>query len=190
MSYSECVDYIRSDYYRITGRSNASLLRMWMAGILDVGFRSLFWWRLSKCNNKLVGEVGRVVSRWINVRHKISIERDTEIGYGFRIVHGGPVVINCSAVIGDNVDLYQFSTIGSMYLHAAHIGNEVYIGPSVCIVENVTIGDGVTIGAGAVVVKDVESGVTVAGNPAYVISRKEPGRLINHKWSRTMNHNK
>lgn len=190
MSYRECVDYIRSDYYRITGRSHDSLLRMWMAGVLDVGFRFLFWWRLSKCSNLFVGGVCRLIARWINVRHKIGIERDTEIGYGFRIVHGGPVVINCSAVIGDNVDFYQFSTVGSMYLHAAHIGNEVYIGPSVCIVEDVTIGDGVTIGAGAVVVKDVEAGVTVAGNPAHVISRKEPGRLIFHKWDRSVNHNK
>lgn len=69
------------------------------------------------CRNATIsygGGAGRLFSRWINVRHKISIERDTEIGYGFRIVHGGPVVINCSAVIGDNVDLYQFSTIGSM----------------------------------------------------------------------------
>ena len=80
-------------------------------------------------------------------------------------MHGGPVAVNASAVIGDNVDLYQFTTIGSMTLHAAHIGNNVYIGPSVCIVENVTIGDGVTIGAGAVVVKDVEPGATVAGKP-------------------------
>lgn len=190
MSYRECVDYIRSDYYRITGRSNDSMLRMWMAGVLDVGFRFLFWWRLSKCSNIFVWRVSRLLSRWINVRHKISIERDTEIGYGFRIVHGGPVVINASAVIGDNVDFYQFSTVGSMFLHAAHIGNDVYIGPSVCIVEDVTIGDGVTIGAGAVAVKDVEAGVTVAGNPAHDISRKKPGRLINNKWSRTMNHNK
>lgn len=190
MSYSECVDYIRSDYYRITGRRQDNMLRMWMAGVLDVGFRFLFWWRLSKCSNIFVGGVGRLFSRWINVRHKISIERDTEIGYGFRIVHGGPVVINASAVIGDNVDFYQFSTVGSMFLHAAHIGNEVYIGPSACIVEDVTIGDGATIGAGAVVVKDVEPGVTVAGNPAHEISRKEPGRLIFHKWDRSMNHNK
>ena len=61
---------------------------------------------------------------------------------------------------------------------------------SVCIVEDVTIGDGVTIGAGSVVVKDVEAGVTVAGNPAHVISRKEPGRLIFHKWDKAMNHKK
>ena len=76
------------------------------------------------------------------------------------------MVINCSAVIGDNVDLYQFSTIGSMYLHAAHIGNEVYIGPSVCIVENVTIGDGVTIGAGAVVADNVPDHALMLGVPA------------------------
>ena len=94
------------------------------------------------------------------------------------------MVVNSSAVLGDNIDLYQYTTIGSMFLHAAHIGNNVYIGPSVCIVENVNIGDGATIGAGAVVVKDVEAGATVAGNPAKVISHNEPGRLVNNKWQR------
>lgn len=63
MTIKEAMDYIRSDYYRITGRSNASLLRMWMAGILDVGFRFLFWWRLSKCYNRLVGETVRELQR-------------------------------------------------------------------------------------------------------------------------------
>ena len=83
-------------------------------------------------------------------------------------------MINASAVIGDNVDIYQYTTIGSSLFHAAQIGNNVYIGPSVCIVEDVKIGDGATIGAGTVVVKDVDAGATVAGNPAKVISHKEP----------------
>lgn len=116
-------------------------------------------------------------------RHHIMIERDTQIGYGFRIVHGGPVVVNCSARIGSNVDMYQYSTIGSSSLRAADIGDEVYIGPSVCIVEDVKVGRGATIGAGAVVVKAVEAGTTVAGNPAREISRKEPGRLVLKKWN-------
>ena len=97
-------------------------------------------------------------------------------------MHNGPIVINVSAEIGDNVDIYQYSTIGSMSLHAAKIGNNVYIGPSVCIVEDVKIGDGATIGAGAVVVKDVDAGTTVAGNPARVISHKEPGRFVWRCW--------
>lgn len=92
------------------------------------------------------------------------------------------MVVNSSAVLGDNIDLCQFTTIGSVCLHGAHIGDNVYIGPGVCIVEGVKIGDGATIGAGAVVVKDVAAGETVAGNPAKVISRKEPGRLVYNKW--------
>ena len=49
------------------------------------------------------------------------------------------------------------------------IGNTVWIGGSVTILPGVTIGDNVTIGAGSVVVKDIPSGVVVAGNPAKII---------------------
>ena len=147
----------------------------------------MFWFRLEQCNNVLLRTFARMVCFTLSYWLHINIDRHTQIGYGFFIVHGGPVVINVSAKIGNNVDMYQFSTIGSSCLHAATIEDEVYIGPSVCIVEDVHIGKGATIGAGAVVVKDVEPGVTVAGNPAHVISRKEPGRLIFHKWDRSMN---
>ena len=187
MSFQACVDYIRSDYYRITGRRDDCLLRMFLAGIQAIGFRFLFWFRLAKCRNVIVGTMARLLYLFLGQLHHIAIQRDCRIGYGMRIVHGGPVVVNSSAVIGDNVDLFQFSTIGSSFCHAAHIGNNVYIGPNVCIVEDVTIGDGVTIGAGAVVVKDVEPGLTVAGNPAKVISHKEPGRLIWRQWNKDWN---
>ena len=181
MIYKECLDYIRSDYYRITGRKNVGLFRMWASTFLNVGFHFLLWLRLSNWG------IGRILYQIIgNISH-ISIQRQTKIGYGFYIVHSGPIVINASAVIGDNVDVYQYSTIGSSWLNGATIGDNVYIGPSVCIVENVKIGNGVTIGAGAVVVKDVEEGCTVAGNPAKVISHKEPGRLVWKRWNRDWN---
>lgn len=99
-------------------------------------------------------------------------------------------MINSSTKIGNNVNICQNATIGSLNHHAAEIGDEVYIGPSVCIVEHVKIGRGATIGAGAVVVKDVEAGTTVAGNPAHEISRKEPGRFIWRKWNREWNKEK
>ena len=186
MTYTQCKDYIRSDYFRMTGVLTDSFLKLFLSTILDAGYRFMFWFRLTKCSNKLIASVSRLFYFFIGQMHHFAIPRTADIGYGFRIIHSGPVVIN-SAHIGDNVNMGQFSTIGSLRNHAAIIGNEVYIGPSVCIVEDVHIGDGVTIGAGAVVVKDIEGGVTVAGNPAKVISYKEPGRFIWKKWNRDWN---
>ena len=186
MRYIECLDYIRSDYYRITGRRNVGISSMWLSTLFDGGFHFLFWLRLSNCNNLLLG-VSRFIYQIIGLILHISIHRQTKVGYGLRIVHNGSIVINVSATIGDNVDIYKNTTIGSMFLKAAQIGNNVYIGPSVCIVEDVKIGDGVTIGAGAVIVKDVEAGTTVAGNPTKVISHKEPGRLVWRSWNREWN---
>lgn len=57
MTYKECLDYIRSDYYRITGRKNVGLFRMWSSTLLDRGFHFLFWLRLSNCNNFLLGGI-------------------------------------------------------------------------------------------------------------------------------------
>lgn len=187
MTYKECLDYIRSDYYRIRAKRDVGIFKMWFTTLLDRGFHFLFWLRLSYCNNIILGGVARFLYQILGAMTQISVQRHTKIGYGLRIVHNGPIVINVSASIGDNVDIYQYTTIGSMFLHAAQIGNNVYIGPSVCIVEDVKIGDGVTIGAGAVIVKDVEEGCTVAGNPAKVISHKEPGRLIWRRWNREWN---
>lgn len=183
MTLKACIDYIRSDYYRITGRKNDCLLKMWAKTILDTGFHFLFWFRLAKCDNFLIMGGGRIFSRLIGTINHICIERVTNIGYGFRIVHGGPVVINASAVIGNNVDIYQFCSIGSQFFTAAEIQDDVFISPNVCIVEHVRIGKGATIGAGSVVVKDVADGATVAGNPAKTISNKTPGRLILNKWN-------
>ena len=78
-------------------------------------------------------------------------------------------MINGTAIIGNNVNLSQFTTIGSNRDKAAYIGDNVYIGPSVCIVENVCIGNCANIGAGAVVVKDVPQNATVAGVPAVIV---------------------
>ena len=187
MKYKECLDYIRSDYYRISEKKDVGIFKMWYTTMLDRGFHFLFWLRLSNCDNVILGGVSRLLYQIIGTVMQISVQRHTKIGYGLRIVHNGPIVINVSTSIGDNVDIYQYSTIGSMFMQDALIGNNVYIGPSVCIVENVKIGDGVTNGAGAVIVKDVEEGCTVAGNPAKVISHKEPGRLIWRRWNREWN---
>lgn len=158
------------------------VFRLWRDTLISSGLAFMFWFRLEQCDNVLVKTIARIIRFTLSYWLHINIDRHTQIGYGFFIVHGGPVVINVSAKIGNNVDMYQFSTIGSSCLRAATIEDEVYIGPSVCIVEDVHIGKGATIGAGAVVVKDVPAGATAAGVPAKVISHKEPGRFIRNKW--------
>lgn len=176
------VNYIISDCYRYIGVRRITFYKIIKCYLAEVGFRFTFWLRLAKCVNPLISIPSRLISRHLRHKYHIFILWPTQIGYGFKIPHGEPCVINSSAVIGDNVNILQFSTIGSSSYHAAHIGNDVYIGPSVSIVEGVNIGDGVTIGAGAVVVKDVPRGVTIAGVPAKIISHKEPGRLVVNKW--------
>ena len=110
------------------------------------------------------------------------IPRGTKIGYGLYIGHEGPIVVNKTAVIGNNCNLSQFTTIGSNDGAAAVIGDNVYIGPSTCIVENVHIGNNVTIGAGSVVTKDIPDNATAAGNYAKVLNYSNPGRYVGNRF--------
>lgn len=117
----------------------------------------------------------------LSVKYGIQIPRTTKIGYGFYIGHGIGIVINGGTVIGNNVNISHFLSIGTNNDKPATIGDNVYIGPNVCIVEDVRVGNNSTIGAGAVVVKDVPDNATVAGVPAKVISYKSPGQFIKNK---------
>lgn len=125
---------------------------------------------------------GAVIWFFLN-KNYIQIPLETKIGYGFYIGHGGPVIINGTAIIGNNCNISQFTTIGANEGKAAVIRDNVYIGPNVCIVEDVLIKDNVTIGAGSVVRKDLPENATVAGNYAKVLNFNNPGRYIENRWN-------
>lgn len=125
---------------------------------------------------------GELLWKLNRTKRKIQIPRRTKIGYGLFIVHEGPIVVNPEAIIGNNVNLSQFTTIGSNHRKGAIIGDNTYIGPNVCIVEDVIIGNNVTIGAGSVVTKNIPSNATVAGNYAKVLNFDSPGRYIQNPW--------
>ncbi len=127
---------------------------------------------------------GLILMKLNRTKKVIQLPRQTKVGYGLYIAHGGPIVINPSTVIGNNCNLSQFTTIGSNEGQAAIIGDNTYIGPGVCIVENVKIGSNVTIGAGSVVTKDIPDNATAVGNYAKVINYNNPGRYIQNRWNK------
>lgn len=173
-------EYIQSDYYRYEGKT-APFIKIFLYTFRNHCFRYCFWYRLANQKN-FFNYFSRYVRSRMASKYGILISRKTKIGYGLYIGHGYGIIINSSAIIGNNCNISQFTTIGANEGAAAEIGDNVYIGPNVCLVENVHIGNNVSIGAGAVVTKDIPDNATAVGVPAKVINYDKPARYINNKW--------
>ena len=172
-------DYIKSDLMRYYGKYDfGTFLKAYFR---NGTFRFQYAFRL--CHSTGFSKMVSLFLWKINrTKRTIRLPRQTKVGYGLYIGHGGPIVVNPTAVIGNNCNLSQFTTIGSNHGHAATIGDNTYIGPNVCIVEDVKIGHHVTIGAGSVVTKDIPDHATAAGNYAKVLNFDNPGRYIGNPW--------
>ncbi len=103
----------------------------------------------------------------------IEIHPGATIGRGFFIDHGTGVVIGGTAIVGDNVTLYQGVTLGGTSLQRTKrhptLGNNVSVGLGAAILGDITIGDNVKVGANSVVVRDVPPNSTVVGIPGRVV---------------------
>jgi len=106
----------------------------------------------------------------------IELNHKSKIGPGLRLYHGTGLVIHEGAVIGSNCLLRHATTIGGKGdpPECPVIGDDVEIGSNAVILGGVRIGRGAIVGAGSVVLRDVEPGTTVAGNPARVIGASGP----------------
>ncbi|MGD0336319.1 MAG: serine O-acetyltransferase EpsC [Candidatus Omnitrophota bacterium] len=117
------------------------------------------------------------VSRWLT---GIEIHPGAKVGRGFFIDHGMGVVVGETAIIGDDVLIYQGVTLGGTGLLQGKrhptIGNNVVIGTGAKVLGNITVGDNSYIGANAVVIKDVPPNSTVVGVPGRIT--KQDGKKI------------
>ncbi|MEQ5149043.1 DapH/DapD/GlmU-related protein [Providencia stuartii] len=178
------IDYIKSDLGRYIGQDNVNIKNIVSYYIRSISFRFSFWFRLCQSKNKIIKVIAIFNHRRLSRKYMLDIPRNAKIGYGLYIGHGGSIVVNPTTVIGDNVNLSQFTTIGSNYGKAATIGDNVYIGPNVCIVEDVVIGNESKIGAGSVVTKDVDSNSVYVGVPAKKVKTIEYNDLVARKYTR------
>lgn len=109
-------------------------------------------------------------------------------GPGLAIVHYGPIVVNGNVRVGENCRIHVCVNIGGGGAlttpevardGSPRIGSNVYIAPGSKIYGPVKIADGTAIGANAVVNSSFEEpGVTIAGIPARVISRRGSRGMI------------
>ncbi|MDP1852752.1 MAG: serine O-acetyltransferase EpsC [Candidatus Omnitrophota bacterium] len=124
--------------------------------------------------------LARLISQFARHVTGIEIHPGAQIGKRFFIDHGMGVIIGETAVVGDDVLLYQGVTLGGTGLQKGKrhptVGNNVVIGAGAKVLGNIRVGDNSYIGANAVVIKDVPDNSTVVGVPGRIT--KQDGKKI------------
>lgn len=119
--------------------------------------------------------LARFVSQRAVRKTGIEIHPAAVIGRRFFIDHGTGVVIGETAVIGDDVTIYQGVTLGGTGKDSGKrhptIGNNVMIGAGAKVLGPFEVGDNSNIAAGAVVLSAIPPDSTAVGVPARVVRR-------------------
>ncbi|BCA57956.1 serine O-acetyltransferase EpsC [Sphingomonas sp. HMP6] len=116
--------------------------------------------------------LARAVNHFSRFLTAIDIHPGATIGRNFFIDHGF-VVIGETALIGDNVTIYQCVTLGGTNPDNGVAGkrhptlcDNVIIGSGAQVLGPITMGKGSRVGANAVVTRDVVEGAVMVGIPA------------------------
>ncbi|MFC7044584.1 serine O-acetyltransferase [Halobacteriaceae archaeon GCM10025711] len=122
-----------------------------------------FWERGFLWTARLVSHISRFFT-------EIEIHPGAEIGRRFFIDHGSGVVIGETAEIGDDVLLYQGTTLGGTSLEQEKrhptLEDNVVVGANATLLGPITIGEHARVGAGSVVLDEVPPHSTAVGVPA------------------------
>ena len=115
----------------------------------------------------------RLISQRCAYKTGIEIHPGATIGKRFFIDHGHGVVIGETAIIGDDVTIYQGVTLGGTGKECGKrhptIGNNVMIGAGAKLLGSFKVGDNTRIAAGSVVLSEVPANSTAVGSPARVV---------------------
>lgn len=140
-------------------------------GVLALGLHRVAHW-LFRGEMYFLARLVNHISRFLTA---IDIHPGARIGANFFIDHGF-TVIGETALIGDNVTIYQCVTLGGTNpangvpgKRHPTIEDDAIIGSGAQVLGPITVGRRSRIGANAVVTKDVPEGASMVGIPARAI---------------------
>jgi len=149
--------------------------------LLYPGLHAIIFYRIAHFLWKMhIPFFPRAISQLARFLTGVEIHPGAQVGKGFFIDHGMGVVIGETAIVGDEVTLFQGVTLGGTGKEKGKrhptLGSNIVVGTGAKVLGNITIGDNSYIGANAVVLRDVPSNSTVVGVPGRVT--KQDGKKI------------
>lgn len=147
-----------------------------MEVFLYPSFKAIIYYRIA---HKLYEGKHYFWARWVSQKGTrktgIEIHPGAQIGKGLFIDHGNGVIIGETAIVGDNVTLYQGVTLGGTGKEHGKrhptLCNNVMVSAGAKVLGSFTIGENSKIGAGSVVLEEVPPNSTVVGVPGRVVKR-------------------
>ncbi len=119
--------------------------------------------------------LARLISQWARWMTGIEIHPGAQIGKRLFIDHGMGVVIGETAIVADDVTIYQGVTLGGTGKDKGKrhptILSHVVIGTGAQVLGNITVGVNSRVGAASVVIDDVPDNSTIVGVPGHIIFR-------------------
>src|SRR6266699_6645958 len=120
--------------------------------------------------------LARMLSQAARFLTGIEIHPGAKIGRRLFIDHGQGVVIGETAIVGEDVTLYQGVTLGGTGKEQGKrhptLEDGVVVGGGAKILGNISVGKNCRIGAGSVVLRNVPDNSTVVGVPGHIIFRE------------------
>jgi len=140
------------------------------------GVWAIAWYRVAhKLYKGNFKRFARIIMGLNQIITNIDIHPAAEIGQRVFIDHGTGVVIGETAIVEDDVLIYQGVTLGGVSLNHGKrhptVKRGSVLGAGAKILGNIIIGENAKIGANSVVVKEVPDCSTAIGIPAHVIEK-------------------
>ncbi|HXR15704.1 MAG TPA: serine O-acetyltransferase [Terriglobales bacterium] len=169
------VALIREDVATVLERDPAARSRLEVF-LCYSGLHAVWFYRV---NHSLWQHGFLLLARWLSQVARfltgVEIHPGASIGHRLFIDHGLGVVIGETAIVGDDVTLYQGVTLGGTGKEHGKrhptIEDNVVIGGGAKVLGNITVGRNCRIGAGSVVLRNVPEHSTVVGVPGHIIFR-------------------